>query len=110
MTEEKLPHGQRGGGSVVRRLDVSETAAAYVKRRATISGPRYRKEEANATASAILEALASGALVTLPMTPDLRAALPWLEEARRSCISEDAQRGLDQLIAAVWTATRPADH
>jgi hypothetical protein len=32
------------------------------------------------------------------------AALPYLATARELCFSEQAQRGLDQLIAALWVA------
>lgn len=94
--------GNHGGGTTVKVVELTAKAAALVKASATIAGTRYTKAEANATASAILEAMADRKLILI--TPDMRAALPWLEEASRICISEDAQRGLDQLIAALWTS------
>lgn len=88
-----------GGGATVKIVALSDAAAQLVKRRATIVGKRYRKEEANATASAIIEASA-GAIYP---TADMRASIAWLQEARAMCFSEEAQRGLDQLIAALMT-------
>lgn len=44
------------------------------------------------------------AVAVLAAMPDLRAALPWLEEARGMCFDPAAQRGLDQLIAAMYAA------
>lgn len=101
MIKEPKPRGgNHGGGTTVKTVVLSDKAAAYVKRRATIGGPRYRKEEANATASAILEYGADDRLLFI--TPDMIAACAYLQEARGLCFSEDAQRGLDQLIAALW--------
>lgn len=42
------------------------------------------------------------ATVRLPIA-DARAVIPWLEEARRICISPDAERGLAFLIAGLWS-------
>lgn len=50
------------------------------------------------TPEQMVEALIQDGLL---LTPDIRAALPWLEEARRMCFNEQAQRGLDQPIAAL---------
>lgn len=97
----KVRGGPPGSGTTVKVIELTPKAAELVKSRATIAGTRYTKAEANATASAIIEASARA----ISVTPVMRAVLPWLEEAKRICISEDAQRGLDQLIAAIWTAT-----
>lgn len=97
--------GDRGGGTTVKRVDLSEAAAEELRRRAQVSGARYRKEEANATASAILEALAKGQATLLLVSDDILATLPWLSEIRGQCFNEQAQHGLDQLIAALWTAS-----
>lgn len=43
-------------------------------------------------------------VATIIFSDDMIAALPWLQEARGMCFSESAQRGLDQLIAALWVA------
>lgn len=100
-TKEPKPRGgNHGGGTTVKSVVLSDQAAAYVKRRATILGTRYRKEEANATASAIIEA----AERSIYITDDMIAAVAYLQEARGMCFSETAQRGIDQLIAALWTA------
>jgi hypothetical protein len=97
--------GDHGGGTTIRHLELqSETAARELRRRATGAhgGMRYRKADANAAATELLEQAADHRLLYL--TSDMLAALPWLQEARQMCESEDAQRGLDQLIAALWTA------
>lgn len=88
-----------GTGLSVRRVTLSNKAARYVRARATIAGPRYTKADANATASAILEAAADGRL--LRITNDMIAARAYLQNARALCFSEQAQRGIDQLIAAL---------
>lgn len=101
MSKEPKPRGgNHGGGTTVRTVVLSEAAAAYVKRRATILGTRYRKQEASAAASAILEAQDR----MLYITDDMIAAAAYLQEARGMCFSEQVQRGLDQLIAALWVA------
>jgi hypothetical protein len=92
----------RGGGTTIRRVNLSEKAAQELRRRATITTTRYRKEDADAAASDILEHLAAGRLLLI--SSDIRAALPWIEEARGQCFNEAAQRGLDQLIAALRVA------
>lgn len=94
--------GNHGGGSVVRRVSLSERAAAYVKARARIAGPRYTKDDANRTASTILEAGANDRL--LYITDDMITSISFLLDARAMCFSETAQRGIDQLIAALETA------
>jgi hypothetical protein len=97
--------GNRGGGTTVRRLELqSEKAARELRRLATgaYSGARYRKVDANATATELLEQAADHRLLYL--TDDMLTALSWLSETRRRCVSENTQRGLDQLIAALWTA------
>lgn len=43
-------------------------------------------------------------VATIIFSDDMIAALPWIQEARGMCFSESAQRGLDQLIAALWVA------
>lgn len=96
--------GDRGGGTTVRDVKLSELAAAELRRRANPLGTRYRKAEADAAASALLEALASGTAIVLP-TAAIAPALVWLEEARAACFSEDGQRALDHLIAAIRSAT-----
>jgi len=101
--------GDRGGGPLPRRIDLSEPASLWLKQRATILGTRYRREEASAAANTIFEAVASGTVILLPVSADLFAAVPWLQEARAMCVSEEAQRGLDQLIAALWTAQQSTD-
>jgi hypothetical protein len=97
---KKSRGGNHGGGTTVKTVVLTDQAAAYVKRKATINGPRYRKEEANSTASTIIEA----AERSIYITEDMIAAVAYLQEARGMCFSEQAQRGLDQLIAALWTA------
>lgn len=94
--------GNHGGGSVVRRVSLSERASAYVKARATITGPRYTKDDANRTASTILEAGANDRLIYV--TDEMIATIAYLQDARTMCFSETAQRGIDQLIAALETA------
>lgn len=107
LIETKKPRGgNHGGGTTVKTVVLSDKAAAYVKRRATINGTRYRKEEANATASAILEAQDR----MLFITEDMIAAVAYLQEARSVCFSEQAQRGLDQLIAALWVVKAADEH
>lgn len=96
--------GDFGGGPTVRRIDLSDAAAEELRRRSQVTGTRYRKEEANQTASAILETLATGQAALLVVSSDVLAALPWLEQTRDMCFNEEAQRGIDQLIAALWTA------
>jgi mono/diheme cytochrome c family protein len=41
---------------------------------------------------------------TILITSDMLAALAYIQTARDMCFDEVAQRGLDQLIAALWTA------
>jgi hypothetical protein len=41
---------------------------------------------------------------TILITSDMIAALAYVQTAREQCFSEPAQRGLDQLIAALWAA------
>jgi hypothetical protein len=94
--------GPPGSGAIVRRVSMSERAAAYVKARATIAGPRYTKADANRTASTILEAGANDRLIFV--TDDMISAIAYLHDARTMCLGEAAQRGLDQLIAALETA------
>jgi len=93
--------GDHGGGTTVKAVALPPKAAALVKARATISGPRYTKDEANKTASALLEAFADRQIIVI--TPDMRATLPALEAARQRSTG-DAERGLAQLIAAIWTS------
>jgi hypothetical protein len=104
MTSDKKRGGDRGpaSGTTIRNVTLSEPAARELRRRATITTTRYRKEDADEAASDILEHLAAGRLLLL--SDDIRAALPWLETARSQCFHEDAARGLDQLIAAILSA------
>ena len=99
MTSNGKRGGDRGGGTTIRNVFLSERAAAELRRRATIASTRYRKADANAAASDIIEHLVAGRLLLL--SDDMRAALPWLEKARQECFLEDAAHGLDQLIAAI---------
>jgi len=99
MTSNGKHDMDRGGGTTIRRVNLSEKAAQELRQRATITTTRYRKEDADEAASDILEHLAAGRLLLL--SDDMRAALPWLEAARAQCFHEDAQRGLDQIIAAL---------
>jgi len=94
--------GPPGSGTLVRRVSLSERAAAYVKARATIAGPRYTKDDANRTASTILEAGCIDRLLFI--TDDMIATITYLQDLRQMCFSETAQRGIDQLIAALETA------
>lgn len=95
--------GDHGGGTTIRRVELTDAAARELRRRITGNySTRYRKEEADAAASEIIERLTDGQLLLL--TDDMRAALPWLEEIKRQCPSEQAQRGIDQLTAALWSA------
>lgn len=102
MDNPKPRGGNHGGGTTVKTVVLSEKAARYVKQRATILGERYRKEEANSTASTILEAGANDRLIYI--TDDMIASISFLMDARAMCFSETAQRGIDQLIAALETA------
>lgn len=97
--ETKTRGGDRGGGTTIRKVELSERAALELRRRATITTTRYRKADANAAASDILEHLAAGRLLLI--SDDMRAALPFLETARAQCFNGQAQRGFDQLIAAL---------
>jgi hypothetical protein len=95
--------GNHGGGTTIYRLELqSDKAARELRRRATITGARYRKPEANAAATQILELLADGRLIFVP--DDMLVAVSWLYEARRLCFDEAARRGLDHLIAALEMA------
>jgi hypothetical protein len=96
--------GNHGGGTTVKAVVLSDKAAQYIKRRATIAGPRYTKLDANRTASAILEAGANDRLLLI--TDDMIAARDWLADAKRLCFAEQAQRGLEQMIAALEVARR----
>lgn len=102
MNEKRGPGGPPGSGMIVHVVRLTPKAAAEVRRRAEIAGPRYRKEEADATASEIIEMLADGRLLLI--SDDMLAAATWLQDARALCPNEQAQRGLDQLIAALWSA------
>ncbi|MDQ2995475.1 MAG: hypothetical protein M3R61_00245 [Chloroflexota bacterium] len=93
--------GDHGGGTTVKAVVLTAKAAALVKARATISGRRYTKDAANASASALLEAFVDRQIIAI--TPDMRAALPALEAARRQATGE-AEQGIAQLIAAIWTS------
>jgi hypothetical protein len=98
-------HGNYGGGTTIRRLELqSDKAALELRRRATgaYGGIRYGKADANAAATLVFELAADGRL--LHITDDMLAAVSWLQEARAMCVSGNAQRGLDQLIAALWAA------
>jgi hypothetical protein len=105
-TKAKMPKmrgGNHGGGTTIYRLELqSDKAARELRRRATITGARYRKPEANAAVTQILELLADGRLIFVP--DDMLSAVSWLYEARRLCFDETARRGLDHLIAALEIA------
>lgn len=95
--------GNRGGGTTIRRVELqSDKAARELRRLATgaYGGERYRKEDANEAVTQLLELAADHRMLAL--SPDMLAALPFLQDARRMCFLEDAQRGLDQIIAALW--------
>ena len=85
-----------------RVVDLSERAAQHLRRRSLANGPRFTRAQASAAANAIIEAHASNRLLFI--SNDILSAVEWLVEAKRICASEDAQRGLDQLIAALRTA------
>lgn len=104
MSETKRKRGgPDGSGMTVRNVTLSERAAAEVRRRSALLGPRQRKDEASRTASEIIEWLADGRLLLI--TEDMIAAAVWLQEARGMCPNEQAQCGLDQLIAGLWRAS-----
>lgn len=105
MTEKRE---DRGGGPLPRTIDLTEDVARWLKQRAALTDKRYRRADASAAANAIFEAIASGATLP-PASSDMLAALPFLQDARRMCFHEDAQRGLDQLIAALWAAQNARD-
>lgn len=101
MSDKTKRGGNRGGGTTPRRVTLSTSAARHLRQRAQlVATERYTSEAASEAASAIIEAHAAGRLVLV--TDDMRAALPWLEQARQQCFNEDARRGLDQIIAALW--------
>lgn len=104
--------GDHGGGTTIKRVTLTDSAARELRRRITGDyATRYTKTHADAATSEILEMLAAGRL--LHLTDDMRAAVFWLEEARRMCFDEQAQRGLDRLIAALSVSaagrSAPAD-
>lgn len=102
--------GNHGGGSTIRRVELTEAAARELRLRITGDyASRYTKEQASGAASAHYEQLSRHEWLYL--TDDMAAALPYLELARDQCFSDQAQRGLDQLIAALWakSAAHPAD-
>lgn len=99
MTSSKRG-GDFGGGATIKRIELTEQAARELRHR--ITGDyvtRYNKADADKAASEILEHLAAGRLLYL--TEDMRAAVGFIQDARRMCFDEQAQRGLDQLIAAL---------
>jgi hypothetical protein len=55
------------------------------------------------TPEQMVEALITSGIL---LTPDIRAALPFLQDARQMCWNEQAQRGLDSLIATLAAPTR----
>jgi hypothetical protein len=75
--------------AAARALGVSAQA---ISQRANPEQTNRRKRAYNAARRPIRLSLAK---------VDALAALPYLELARQQCFSEDAQRGLDQLIAAI---------
>lgn len=92
--------GNHGGGTTIKKVELSEAAARELRRRTTGDYvTRYRKEDADRAASELLEMLAAGRLLLL--TADMKAALPFLQDAHQMCFDEQAQRGLDQLIVAI---------
>ena len=96
--------GNRGGGPLTRRIALTERSARYVRDLAAVQPPaRFTRATAEQIVNQVLESQASGTAVYLPLAM-VEAALPWIEEARRLCISDDGQRALDSLIAALWTA------
>lgn len=101
MIKESRPRGgDYGGGTTIKRIELTEQAARELRRRITGDyATRYNKAQADAAASELIEWHAAGRLLYL--TEDMRAALPFLQDARRMCFDEQAQRGLDQLIAVL---------
>lgn len=94
--------GDYGGGTLPRRVVLSERAARLLKERSRFGGPRFTTAQASAATNAIIEAAADHRL--LYISDDILSATEWLVEAKRICFSPDAQRGIDQLIAALRTA------
>lgn len=103
LGDKKERGGDHGGGTTIKRVELTESAARELRRRITGDfSTRYNKSQADRAASEILELLAARRLLLL--TDDMRAALPLLQEARERS-SGDAQRGLDQIIAALWVVS-----
>lgn len=99
--------GNRGGGTTPRRITLTTEAARALRRLAQPADPlaRFTAEAASAAASDLIAQAAGRRLVYL--TDDMLAALPYIEIelARGQCFSDEARRGLDQLVAALWAAS-----
>jgi len=96
--------GDHGGGPTPRNLTISAKAAAWVRAHTTQRGTRMKADAMSATVSSIFEQLAAGRALLIP-TAAVAAAVPWLETARAQCVDVNAQRAIDNVIAAIWAAT-----
>ena len=96
--------GNRGGGTTIRRLTISEEAARHLRLLATgqYGGTRYTKAQADAAASRLIESHAAKQLLFVPPA-DAPALLAWLTEQRQEMAPDHpAMRGVEQIIAALW--------
>lgn len=103
MTDRRSnnPGGNRGGGTTVRRVTLSERAAQIVRNAGAGRGlTRQTSADASEQASRIIEAWADRPNIS----PEAAAALPWLEEIRRQCFDPRGRAALDELILVlgVW--------
>lgn len=87
----------------VNRVVLSNTAAQYIRSDMLARDIPYSKTTVSPYVSGLIEATRDYRVITA-LLADPAVVLPWLEEARRQCSNEEAQRGLDALIAAVMTA------
>lgn len=102
--------GNHGGGTTIRRIWLSDVAARYVREHTQGEDGRQSQEAAEAWVNARLEGEASGLLTLLLVTDDIRAAIAWLAEQRAALPHDTPEaRGIDQFIAAIWTATGRRD-
>lgn len=91
-----MPRGE-GGGSTIHRITLTDAAADALRRR--IGKPRYTKDDANMTVSALL----LSHTVTLPAEL-LIPAVPWIEQALAQCFNPAARAALETLLAAIRAA------
>lgn len=97
--------GNHGGGTTIRRIWLSGVAARYVRGHTQSEDGRQTQEAAEAWVNARLEGEANGCVAPILVTDDIRAAIVWLAEQRGALPHDTPEaRGIDQLIAAIWTA------